>query len=68
MEKVINMKNKLRENFNYIKTDQDVLDQMTIILPEEYTYTKHEIQRARRNKHVLDLEDIMDELEENLKK
>ena len=62
MEKLINMKNKLRENFNYTKTDQDILDQMTIVLPEEYTFTKHKIQHARRNKNTLDLEDIMGEL------
>ena len=64
MEKLIEIKVKLEKNFNYIKTEQDILDQMTVILPDEYMFTKHEIQKARRNNATLSLDDIMDELEE----
>ena len=48
MERLINIRDELSEKYQYIKTDQDVLDQIIKVLNSNYDWTKNELKKARR--------------------
>ena len=64
LEKLITIKDILKEDLGHEKTDQDILDQLIKVLNSDYDWTRNEIKKIRRNKEDIDLDEIQDKLEE----
>ena len=64
MKNLIKVRRILSEDYDYHKTDQDILDQMIKVLNKDYKIIKRKLKDYRRYGIDLDLDEVLNELEE----
>ena len=61
---LLNLEEIISEDYDYLKTDQDILDQMIKVLNKDYKVIKRKLKDYRRYGIDLDLDEVLYELEE----
>ena len=64
MKNLIKVTRILLEDYEYVKNDQDILDQMLKVLNKDYKVIKRKLNNYRRYGIDLDLDEVLYELEE----
>ena len=64
VDKLIDVRDELKDKYNYDKNDEDIVDQMLKVLGKDYDYVKERIRDRKREDQPINLKKLQHELEE----
>ena len=61
---LLDIKDELYDKYRYVKTERDIADQLIKVLPKEFEHTRNKLRDLRRDRALIDLSKIQEELQE----
>ncbi len=61
---LLDIKDELYDKCKYVKTERDIADQLIKVLPKEFEHTRNKLRDLRRDRALIDLSKIQEELQE----